>query len=60
MYQIRNLLNRRNVNANVNTTEDFLDVVTTGYTYLTVMMSYLEMSSLDDTPSASIVCLDEC
>ena len=39
---------------NVNATEDFLDEVTTGY-ILTAVMSYLEMSSLDDTPSESVV-----
>ena len=39
---------------NVNATEDFLDVVTTGY-ILTAVMSHLEMSSLDDTPSESVV-----
>ena len=39
---------------NVNATEDFLDVVTTGC-ILTAVMSYLEMSSLDDTPSESVV-----
>ena len=58
MYQIGNLLNRRNVTRKpkdyVNATEDFLDVVTTGC-ILTVVMSYLEMFSLDDTPSESVV-----
>ena len=39
---------------NVNATEDFVDVVTTGY-ILTAVMSYLEMSSFDDTPSESVV-----
>ena len=39
---------------NVNAAEDFLDIVTTGH-ILTAVMTYLEMTSLDDTPSEAIV-----
>ena len=38
---------------NVNAAEDFLDIVTTGH-ILTVVMTYLEMTSLDDMPSEAI------
>ena len=39
---------------NVNAAEDFLDIVTTGH-ILTAVMTYLEMTSLDDMPSEAIV-----
>ena len=39
---------------NVNAAEDFLDIVTTGH-ILTVVMTYLEMTSLNDTSSEAIV-----
>lgn len=58
LYQIRNLLHRRNVTKNpkdnVNAAEDFLDLVTIGHV-LAAAMSYLKMSSFEDIPSAEIV-----
>ncbi len=44
LYQLRNLINRRNVKklpkSDVNASEDFLEVVVTGY-ILVAVMSYL-------------------
>ena len=58
LYQLRNLINRRNVStkpkADVNAAEDFLEIVVIGYV-ISAAMSYLNMSSLDDTPDAAIV-----
>lgn len=58
MFQIRNLINRRNVTrkpkGDVNASEDFLEVVVIGY-ILAAVMSYLGMSSFDDLPLPSIV-----
>ena len=58
LYQLRNLISRRNVKktpkGNVNASEDFLEVVVIGY-ILAAVMSYLGMSSLDDIPLESIV-----
>lgn len=61
VYQLRNLLNRRNVTKspkeNVNAAEDFLDIITAGH-ILSSVMSYLKMKSLDDLPSSAIVSHD--
>ncbi len=58
LYQLRNLINRRNVKklpkSDVNASEDFLEVVVTGY-ILAAVMSYLGMSKFNDIPSQSIV-----
>ena len=56
VYQIRNLLNSvtKKLKDNVNAAKDFQDIVTTGH-ILTAVMTYLEMTSLDDTPSEAIV-----
>ena len=61
LYQIRNLINRRNVTtrpkSDVNASEDFLELVTDGY-IVAAVMSYLGMSSFDDIPSSDIVSTD--
>ena len=58
LYQLRNLINRRNVTtevkSNVNANEDFLEVVVTGYVIVTAM-KFLGMSSLNNIPHASHV-----
>ena len=58
LYQLRNLINRRNVNkspkSNVNASEDFLEVVVTGY-ILAAVISYLGMSTFDDLPSSQSI-----
>lgn len=58
LYQIRNLLNRKNVRKSpkrdVNAAEDFLEVVITGH-ILAAVMTYLGMSSLHDSPSSSMI-----
>ena len=58
LYQLRNLINRRNVTtevkSNVNANEDFLEIVVTGYVIVTAM-KFLGMSSLNDIPHASHV-----
>ena len=58
LYQLRNLINRRNVTtevkSNVNANEDFLEVVVTGCVIVTAM-KFLGMSSLNDIPHASHV-----
>ena len=58
LYQLRNLINRRNVTkkpkSDVNAAEDFIEVVTISHV-LTAVMTYLGMSSLTDVPSHSSV-----
>ncbi len=61
LYQLRNLLNRRNISkhpkSNVNATEDFLEAVVIGH-ILATAMSYLGMTSLCDSPSTSLFTQD--
>lgn len=61
LYQIRNMINRRNVTKtpkkNVNAAEDFLEAVVIGY-ILAAVMNYLGMSSFDDMPLSSIISHD--
>lgn len=58
LFQLRNLLNRRNVSVNVkgsvNAFEDFLDVITRGH-ILSAALEYLGMSALDGVPNPAIV-----
>lgn len=58
LYQLRNLINRRNVTthpkSDVNANEDFLEVCITSY-ILVAVMSHLGMSALDDTPLHSVI-----
>ncbi len=58
LYQLRNLINRRNVKkevkSDVNAIEDFIEVVTTGYIVSAVMI-HLGMSHINDIPSDSII-----
>lgn len=57
LFQLRNLLNRRNVRKDptddVNACEDFFMTVTEGH-ILAVVMEEFGMSSLEDTPSCTI------
>lgn len=61
LYQIRNLLNRRNITkrpkGNVNAAEDFLEVIIISHV-LAAVMTYLGMSSLHDVPSPSLISPD--
>ena len=61
LYQLRNLINRRNVTthpkSDVNANEDFLEVTITSY-ILVAAMSDLGMSSLDDIPPDSVISHD--
>ena len=61
LYQLRNAINRRNVSGscktNVNACEDFFQLVVSGH-ILVAVMSDLGMSSVDDTPSPSMVPAD--
>ena len=56
LFQLRNMLNRRNIStsvkANVNAWEDFMDVITKGH-ILTAALEYLGMTSLDGVPDPS-------
>ncbi len=58
LFQLRNLLNRRNIStsvkANVNAWEDFMDVITKGH-ILTAALEYLGMTSLDSLPDPSLL-----
>jgi L1 cell adhesion molecule like protein len=58
LYQLRNLLNRRNVTRkpkiNVNAAEDFVEVVTIGH-ILSAVMRMLKMTSIDGIPSSDVV-----
>ena len=61
LYQIRNLINRRNVTSkpksDVNAAEDFLEIVVVGY-IIAAIMAYLSMTSLEDVPDPNIVAED--
>ncbi len=61
LYQIRNLINRRNVKEtpknDVNASEDFLEDVVTAY-IIAAAMAYLGMSSLDAMPLESVISHD--
>ena len=61
LYQLRNLIHRRNVRANpkedVNASEDFVEVIRTGH-ILSAVMSLLQISSFDEMPPESIVSHD--
>ena len=61
LYQLRNLMNRRNVTkeakSDVNANEDFLQICFTGY-ILAAVMSALGMEDIDGSPLASIVSPD--
>lgn len=58
MYQLRNAINRRNVSESckrdVNACEDFFQLVVTGH-IVVAAMSFLGMSSVDDTPSQTVI-----
>ena len=58
LYQLRNLINRRNVTKSVksdmNACEDFFEVVVTGH-IIASAMELLGMSSIDDVPSSTII-----
>ena len=58
LYQLRNLIDRRNVGttvkSDVNAAEDFLETIVTGY-IITAVMAHLNMTSLEDAPDPSIV-----
>ena len=58
LYQLRNLINRRNVKkevkSDVNATGDFIEMVVTGY-IISAILSYLGMSCINDVPSDSIL-----
>ena len=56
MYQLRNLINRRNVltkpEKDVNANEDFLTSIVTSH-FLAACMHKLGMKSVDDVPTAN-------
>ena len=58
MYQIRNLIDRRNVTrkpkSDVNASEDFFEVVVIGY-ILAAVMCHLGMPTLDSLPLPSVI-----
>ena len=58
LYQLRNLINRRNITKSVksdmNACEDFFEVVVTGH-IIASAMELLGMSSIDDVPSSTII-----
>lgn len=58
LYQLRNLINRRNVTkevkSNVNANEDFLEVTVKGY-IIVAALSSLGMTDIDGPPPASLV-----
>lgn len=61
LYQLRNLINRRNVTkhpkTDVNSNEDFLEVCLTGYIVVAVM-KFLGMTDLHGCPLPSLVSPD--
>lgn len=61
LYQLRNLINRRNVTAhpkcNVDATEDFFELVVDAYVVASVMSS-LKMTTLQDCPDPSVISED--
>lgn len=58
LYQLRNLINRRNVvnkvKSDVNANESFFELVVTGH-IITCAMEILGMSSIDDIPSSGVI-----
>ncbi len=60
-YQLRSLINRRNVKkevkSDVNAAEYFIEIVVTGY-IVSAVLSYLDMACIDDTPSDTILSPD--
>lgn len=61
LYQLRNAINRRNVHKSckndMNACEDFFELVVSGH-ILVAVMDFLGMSSLDDTPSSTLISPD--
>ena len=61
LYQIRNLIDRRNITkhpkSDVNAAEDFLEVEIISY-ILTAVMTYLGMNSLNEMPSTEFLSQD--
>lgn len=61
LYQLRNLINRRNVSSkpksNVNASEDFLEIVVIAYV-VAAAMCYLRMTSMGDIPDKNIAPVD--
>ena len=61
LYQLRNLINRRNVSSlckdDFNACEDFFELVVSGHV-LVAVMNFLGMSSLDGMPSPELVSPD--
>lgn len=61
LYQLRNAINRRNVRVSckddMNACEDFFELVVSGH-ILVAVMNVLGMSSVDDTPSSTLVSPD--
>ena len=58
LYQLRNLINRRNVVKKVkndmNACEDFFELVVTGHV-VSCAMQLLGMSSIDEIPSSTVI-----
>ena len=58
LYQLRNLINRRNVvkkvKSDINASEDFFELIVTGH-IIACAMEMLGMSSIDAIPSSSII-----
>lgn len=61
LYQLRNAINRRNVpkscKNDMNACEDFFELVVSGH-ILVAVMDFLGMSSVDDTPSSTLISPD--
>ena len=61
LYQLRYLINRRNVKkevkSDVNATDNFIEIVVTGY-IVSAILSYLGMSCINDVPSDSTLSPD--
>ena len=61
LYQLRNAINRRNVRTSckddMNACEDFFELVVSGH-ILVAAMDSLGMSSVDDTPSSTLISPD--
>ena len=58
LYHLRNLIYRRNVKPNpkvdVNSSEDFVVVITIGHV-LSAIMSYLKISTFDEVPAEQVL-----
>ena len=58
LYQLRNLIHCRNVKPNpkvdVNSSEDFVEVITIGHV-LSAVMSHLKISSFDEVPAEQVL-----